>query len=343
MFNMTKESFTIKAIIFLLAIILISTTAFSQINRDVELTIETDQPQYYREEEITYHVQLLENGTGAEGSPVCVEETGPDGNWTFGICGIPDINGNFSFTSVIAVDALLGVYNVEVHSIEFDIYEYTTFEVVSTTIEVDANGPYEGTNDPISFTGNVSGGKYPYTWFWEFGDGETSDEQNPQHAYSSPGEYIATLTVTDKGGYFGNDTAVVTINPGENQPPSNPTIDGPTSGKSGVSYDYTFMSVDPDGDDVYYMVSWGCCGPGEDFHEYGPFESGVETTISKTYNEEGTFTISAYAMDINDAESGITTLEVTMPDVHIFDRIEQPFLQFVFDLLHFIFERFISI
>ena len=98
-----------------------------------------------------------------------------------------------------------------------------------------------------------------------------------------------------------------------NEPPETPTIDGPTRGRPGVPYGYTFMSVDPDGDDVYYMVSWGCCGPGADFHEYGPFESGVETTIRKTYNEEGTYTISAYAKDINDAESDIATLEVSMP------------------------------
>jgi hypothetical protein len=98
-----------------------------------------------------------------------------------------------------------------------------------------------------------------------------------------------------------------------NQPPSTPTIDGPTNGTPGTSYDYTFMSIDPDGDNVYYMVSWGCCGPGQDFHSYGPYESGVETTISKTYNEQGTYTLSAYAKDINNAESDITTLEVTMP------------------------------
>ena len=101
-----------------------------------------------------------------------------------------------------------------------------------------------------------------------------------------------------------------------NDAPETPTIDGPTNGKPGVLYDYTFMSVDPDGDDVYYMVSWGCCGPGQDFHTYGPFESSVETTISKTYSEEGTFTISAYAKDINMAESDIATLEVVMPMNH---------------------------
>jgi len=101
-----------------------------------------------------------------------------------------------------------------------------------------------------------------------------------------------------------------------NGTPETPTIDGPTSGKPGVTYDYTFMSVDPDGDDVFYMVSWGCCGPGQDFHEYGPFESGVETIIKKGYSDGGTYVISAYAKDMGGAESDIATLEVVMPRNH---------------------------
>lgn len=39
-----------------------------------------------------------------------------------------------------------------------------------------------------------------YTWFWDFGDGETSDEQNPSHRYVKFRNYSVTLTVTDKEG-----------------------------------------------------------------------------------------------------------------------------------------------
>ena len=37
-------------------------------------------------------------------------------------------------------------------------------------------------------------------WNWEFGDGETSDEQNPTHHYEEPGTYHVVLTVTDNDG-----------------------------------------------------------------------------------------------------------------------------------------------
>ena len=35
------------------------------------------------------------------------------------------------------------------------------------------------------------------SWFWDFGDGETSTEQNPEHRYTKFGVYSVTLTVTD--------------------------------------------------------------------------------------------------------------------------------------------------
>ena len=35
------------------------------------------------------------------------------------------------------------------------------------------------------------------SWFWEFGDGNISTEQNPTHIYNSPGNYLVTLSIFD--------------------------------------------------------------------------------------------------------------------------------------------------
>ena len=40
----------------------------------------------------------------------------------------------------------------------------------------------------------------PTQWFWAFGDGSTSNEQNPTHAYTVAGTYQATLFATNAGG-----------------------------------------------------------------------------------------------------------------------------------------------
>ncbi len=60
----------------------------------------------------------------------------------------------------------------------------------------------------VSFIGNATGGTPPYTYFWEFGDGNTSTEQNPTHTYSWHSEPLAVnLTVTDANG----TTAMTTV------------------------------------------------------------------------------------------------------------------------------------
>jgi len=49
----------------------------------------------------------------------------------------------------------------------------------------------------VNFAAGVAGGAPPYSFAWEFGDGETSDEENPKHFYLSEGTHTANLTVTD--------------------------------------------------------------------------------------------------------------------------------------------------
>lgn len=41
---------------------------------------------------------------------------------------------------------------------------------------------------------------YIVNWLWDFGDGNFSSEQNPVHTYLNPGEYKASVTVTDDDG-----------------------------------------------------------------------------------------------------------------------------------------------
>jgi PKD repeat protein len=52
----------------------------------------------------------------------------------------------------------------------------------------------------IQFHANVTGGFFPYTYEWRFGDGETSTEVEPVHVYNSEGNFTVTLKVTDDKG-----------------------------------------------------------------------------------------------------------------------------------------------
>jgi PKD repeat protein len=71
----------------------------------------------------------------------------------------------------------------------------------------------------IQFTlQEVSGGIAPYSYLWEFGDGETSTDENPSHSYDDSGYYTVSLTVTDDRG--NTDTQVrdgyISVEPGWN-------------------------------------------------------------------------------------------------------------------------------
>jgi|GEM_PF-1413240 len=96
----------------------------------------------------------------------------------------------------------------------------------------------------------------------------------------------------------------------ENNPPTIPTITGPTSGVAGEEYTYTFVSTDPEGDNVYYEIDWG---DNSSLEVEGPYASGEEVTLTHTWDAQGTYYIRALAKDVHEAQSEWGTLKVVMP------------------------------
>jgi hypothetical protein len=95
-----------------------------------------------------------------------------------------------------------------------------------------------------------------------------------------------------------------------NRPPNNPKIEGPTTGKVGEYYEYTFQTTDPDEDDIYY-----CVEDGKFNNEIcmGPFESGEKIKATFSWPRIGSYNIRVKARDTKGAESEWVTLEVKMP------------------------------
>jgi len=55
--------------------------------------------------------------------------------------------------------------------------------------------------EKVRFTvGSITSGFPPYSYEWDFGDGEISTDENPTHAYKDDGYYTVSLTVTDDRG-----------------------------------------------------------------------------------------------------------------------------------------------
>ncbi len=52
----------------------------------------------------------------------------------------------------------------------------------------------------VTFSSAIAGGQTPYAVSWKFGDGGSATTANASHAYTTPGTYTATFTVTDAYG-----------------------------------------------------------------------------------------------------------------------------------------------
>jgi len=67
-------------------------------------------------------------------------------------------------------------------------------------VSLNANKVTAKEGEEIRFNSDVGGGVRPYSYQWDFGDGTTSTDNNPQHKYKSKGTYTVILTVTDDRG-----------------------------------------------------------------------------------------------------------------------------------------------
>jgi len=153
----------------------------------------------------------INNATGVT-TMVIFSTTGVSGNVVFA-------NINLKAIGLANANSLLGITVITLTDTNGIPISYTisngSFTIIPGTAPptADAGGPYSGNaGSVISFTGSASGGTPPYTSYsWNFGDGSTSNQQNPTHTYSSGGTYNAQLTVQDSTGATASDSATVNI------------------------------------------------------------------------------------------------------------------------------------
>ncbi len=67
------------------------------------------------------------------------------------------------------------------------------------------------TADPITFIPAVTGGKKPYSYNWDFGNGDSSNEESPVYTFPEPGSHTVTLTVTDGDGISKSSTVTLDL------------------------------------------------------------------------------------------------------------------------------------
>ncbi|UCB59365.1 MAG: hypothetical protein JSV67_03480 [Thermoplasmatales archaeon] len=103
----------------------------------------------------------------------------------------------------------------------------------------------------------------------------------------------------------------ITIDINNSQPIKPIKPSGVMQGKTSTEYEYSTHSIDPNGDDLYYLFDWG---DNTNSGWIGPFDSGQDCFASKIWIEKGTYNIRVKAKDIYDLESEWSdSLSVIMP------------------------------
>ncbi len=113
------------------------------------------------------------------------------------------------------------------------------------------------------------------SWFWDFGDGDTSDVQHPNHEYTHPGMYSVTLKISGPGG-SDSLTKQNYINV-LFDPPTADFIGEPDSGLVPLEVQFTDMSTDS-------VNNWDW--------DFGDGETSYEQNPLHTYDSAGIYTVS---------------------------------------------------
>jgi PKD repeat protein len=141
-------------------------------------------------------------------------------------------------------------------------------------------------------------------FYWDFGDGDTSTEENPSHYYEidEPASFPVKLEVTDDSGTKSSITKLVTFTETENEAPVAAFSFSPQDPKTGdIVYFNASASTDSDGEITEYR--W----------DFGDGYTGTWEVTSHTYSVTvtTTFTVILTVVDDKGAE-GIASADVTV-------------------------------
>ena len=190
-------------------------------------------------------------------------------------------------------------------------------------------------------TTDPDGDKIQYGWDWD-GDSivdEYSSLMNSgstdtrSHTWTYSGTFNIKVKAKDEHNTLSGFSPVhtVTITSGLNQPPNKPsTPNGTINGKTGVTYQYTSSTTDPEGDTISYVFDWG---DGSTSAWTAPVPSGDTVTASHIWTTQGNYVIKVKARDIPDFQESewSDSLPITMPYTY-----KPPLLLF----LDWLFQRF---
>jgi len=158
----------------------------------------------------------------------------------------------------------------------------------------------------VVFLSSVSGGISPYTYAWNFGDGQTSAISNPTHKFEAIGcateTFNVTLIVTDASGCSESIQQLVTVKEKPHAALQDPSFNpfsncdnNPTAGNP--MYELTVNNISTDtGCTTGYTINWGDGSPTQT----------ITTQATHTYTQLGSFPLTFTATGANGCVNTVT-------------------------------------
>ena len=179
-------------------------------------------------------------------------------------------------------------YEVEISSVSGCIATLST--VVNPVIVYPGFTYTTGCNNLVNFTDTtfVLNG-FAGAWTWDFGDGNTSTQQNPSHNYAQPGTYQVTLNVASTVGCDSAITLPVAVD-------SDPVADFSLPTNCGITNAFTDLSFVPNG--LGNLTGW--------LWNYGDGNTSNAQNPTHTFAAPGTYNISLTVTSSNTCTHTVT-------------------------------------
>lgn len=140
-----------------------------------------------------------------------------------------DVNGFYWDTLVTTTnDGVLKLYLFDFDNVRIELDRYyrfvweneymmfADFAIFNPDANTELQANFTTENDPLEenpmkvIFKDESIGESVKSWRWDFGDGTTSDVQDPEHLYNNLGVYMVSLTINALPGFQGYETSTIT-------------------------------------------------------------------------------------------------------------------------------------
>lgn len=266
-----------------------------------------DSVAYQESFNITVNVLPTASFTSAkEFLKVTLTDTSSDGDGTVSAWDWDFGDGNTSnLQNPVHTYASAGTYTISLTVMDDDAA--TSASAATESVTVVANVPPTASftksvdNEQVDFTDTSTDGDGSVTeWLWNFGDGNTSNLQNPLHTYAAEDTYSVSLIVKDDQGVSStvfNDSVTILFNV------------APTASftHSADYLDVTFTDTSTDTDGTITTYAW----------DFGDPASGASNTSSvqnpvHAFSSAGTYDVKLTVTDDDGQLSSQTTVQVTV-------------------------------